>query len=269
MQHPDQEELAALAAGEPVEARVGAHVPSCPSCTRALLQLRQVVGALRSDLSEVPVLAPPPSVWEQIAAATGVESGPAAPAAATRPAGVPPAVTHGHGTPPATAVRENRRSGPAAGRSARPARSRYLLAAAALVVGGLVGSGVTLAVQDAGRPVAGDRLTPVVALTAVPGQGPASARSGDAQVVREADGPHLLLQVHGMSEDPAGYREVWLADRSVGQMVPIGVLQGSSGDFALPRDLNLRSYPVVDVSAEPFDGDPAHSGTSLLRGTLS
>jgi hypothetical protein len=25
---------------------------------------------------------------------------------------------------------------------------------------------------------------------------------------------------------------------------------------------------VVDVSLEPFDGDPAHSGDSVVRGTL-
>jgi hypothetical protein len=51
-------------------------------------------------------------------------------------------------------------------------------------------------------------------------------------------------------------------------MVPVGVLNGSTGRFTVPAGVNLTDYPVVDVSLEPLDGNPAHSGTSVLRGTL-
>ena len=45
-----------------------------------------------------------------------------------------------------------------------------------------------------------------------------------------------------------------------------GVEQPSS--TLVPAGVNLTDYPVVDVSLEPLDGNPAHSGTSVLRGTL-
>jgi hypothetical protein len=28
-------------------------------------------------------------------------------------------------------------------------------------------------------------------------------------------------------------------------------------------------FPVVDISIEPFGGDPSHSGDSVVRGTLT
>ena len=37
----------------------------------------------------------------------------------------------------------------------------------------------------------------------------------------------------------------------------------------LPAQVDVGEFPVVDVSIEPADGDPAHSGDSVVRGTLS
>jgi hypothetical protein len=42
-----------------------------------------------------------------------------------------------------------------------------------------------------------------------------------------------------------------------------GALRGS---FELPADLPLDRYDTVDVSVEPLNRDPSHSGVSLLRG---
>jgi hypothetical protein len=36
----------------------------------------------------------------------------------------------------------------------------------------------------------------------------------------------------------------------------------------IPDGLDLAEFPVVDVSREPLDGDPAHSSDSISRGTL-
>jgi hypothetical protein len=36
----------------------------------------------------------------------------------------------------------------------------------------------------------------------------------------------------------------------------------------VPDDLNLTDWPTVEVSVEPLNGDPAHSGVSLVRGQL-
>jgi hypothetical protein len=46
------------------------------------------------------------------------------------------------------------------------------------------------------------------------------------------------------------------------------VLDGAEGRFDLPDGLDLTQFPVVDVSEEHFDGDPAHSGDSVVRGPL-
>ncbi|WP_435820075.1 hypothetical protein [Micromonospora purpureochromogenes] len=55
------------------------------------------------------------------------------------------------------------------------------------------------------------------------------------------------------------------------EMFSIGVLRDPSGDalLPLPPNVDLQAYSVVDVSAEQYDNKPAHSGDSLLRGTLT
>ena len=51
-------------------------------------------------------------------------------------------------------------------------------------------------------------------------------------------------------------------------MVPLGVLRPGTQTFELPAGLDLGEYPIVDVSVEPLDGDPTHSGISVARGEL-
>jgi hypothetical protein len=60
---------------------------------------------------------------------------------------------------------------------------------------------------------------------------------------------------------------VWLIDRDVKKMVPVGILRGTNGQFVLPDGLDVGAYPVVDISVET-PGDPRHSGRSVLRGTI-
>ena len=38
---------------------------------------------------------------------------------------------------------------------------------------------------------------------------------------------------------------------------------------AVPAELDPDVYSIVDISIEPRDGDAAHSGRSILRGTLA
>jgi hypothetical protein len=53
-------------------------------------------------------------------------------------------------------------------------------------------------------------------------------------------------------------------------MVAVGVLgSGSTASLPLPSTLDLRTYPIVDISQEKYDGDQTHSQTSVLRGTLT
>ena len=50
-------------------------------------------------------------------------------------------------------------------------------------------------------------------------------------------------------------------------MRSLGLLD-DAGEYAIPADIDLSEFSVVDVSIEPDDGDPTHSGRSILRGTL-
>ena len=39
-----------------------------------------------------------------------------------------------------------------------------------------------------------------------------------------------------------------------------------TAEVDVPLPVPVRDFAYVDVSAEPDDGDPAHSGASVLRG---
>jgi hypothetical protein len=156
---------------------------------------------------------------------------------------------------------QGRRSGARTGR--RPALA---LAAAALVIGAAGGALVTsrLAVDP---PVAAAPTPTVVGTTRLAGLELAPAASGTASVVSTAAGPRLQVDVAALGAATDGFYEVWLIDRQVKRMVPVGVLQGGSGQFAIPADLDLATYPVVDISVQ-HPGDTGHSGRSVLRGTI-
>ena len=91
--------------------------------------------------------------------------------------------------------------------------------------------------------------------------------SGRAELVERAGARELAVQVVGLAEGGPGYREVWLLDAD-GGLVSLGVLAGDEGRFTVPPGVDLGRFAAVDVSAEPLDGDPAHSSDSLLRGSL-
>ena len=68
-----------------------------------------------------------------------------------------------------------------------------------------------------------------------------------------------------------GYYEVWLIDpEDTSRMQSLGGLPaGAEAVLPIPPGTDLRTYRLVDVSVEAHDGNSAHSGDSLLRGTLT
>jgi hypothetical protein len=64
------------------------------------------------------------------------------------------------------------------------------------------------------------------------------------------------------------YYEVWAIAPDMSGMFPLGVVRPGSQTVELPAGLDLGEFPLVDVSVEPLDGDPAHSGISVARGEL-
>jgi hypothetical protein len=135
-----------------------------------------------------------------------------------------------------------------------------LLAVAAALVGAVVGAGAVVLLQRADQGTTVAQAT----LDALEGQD----GSGRAEVV-ERDGQRLLeLQLSAPALEDA-YYEVWLLQPTVEGLVPLGVTQPGRATFEIPAGLDLQQYPLVDVSIEPLDGDPAHSGDSVVRGELS
>ena len=64
-------------------------------------------------------------------------------------------------------------------------------------------------------------------------------------------------------------KEVICGVLTSGAFLGEGVLRGDTATFPVPDGLDLGEFPVVDISVEPFDGDPSHSGDSVVRGTLT
>ena len=56
-------------------------------------------------------------------------------------------------------------------------------------------------------------------------------------------------------------------------IVALGALtrdgSGYVGSFTVPSNLPMAQLDLIDVSAERYDGNPGHSGVSILRGTIS
>lgn len=83
------------------------------------------------------------------------------------------------------------------------------------------------------------------------------------------DDGRLHLHVTNLP-DVVGYYEVWLINPRDMEMFSVGVLGDEQDELLpLPPNVDRQAYSVVDVSAEAYDNNTAHSGTSLLRGTLT
>jgi anti-sigma-K factor RskA len=82
------------------------------------------------------------------------------------------------------------------------------------------------------------------------------------------DGGEARLTVGGLGPSDGDFYEVWLLGRG-DRLVSLGSFRvGESGEAELEIQLPVdsSSYEYFDVSREPDDGDPAHSGDSILRG---
>ncbi|MGY1594027.1 anti-sigma factor domain-containing protein [Geodermatophilus sp. SYSU D00708] len=266
MPHCTPEQLALAALREPLPASDAAHLESCAQCRAEVASLQRGVDALAVPQLAAPgaPVAPPASVWAGIAAATGVSAAPRLAGDAAQeqaaPATVPAAAPETAAPAPESPTPASQPPAPVV--PLRRSRSRLLVAAAAaLVVGAAIGAG---AVAFGTR--GGEGLT-VAETPLEPLEG--SNASGEARVLERSDGS-LVLDVDLSAADRAGeYYEVWLLDPAVEQLVSLGVVQGGSEvTLELPPGIDLGEYPIVDVSVEPLDGDPAHSGVSVARGQL-
>ena len=77
MQHVDPDQLALLALGEtlgePADATVADHLGRCRACRAEVDALRHTATLAREGVQHRDAPAPPPVVWDRIAAETGIE----------------------------------------------------------------------------------------------------------------------------------------------------------------------------------------------------
>jgi hypothetical protein len=258
MLHCDPTTLALAALGEDISPDDAAHLESCEQCLADTAELIEVVTLGREAPAELPEV--PNSIWSGIAAELLLQSAPDGRDATvlTMPAprvGQPedPAAA----APPATVT-------PLAPRRRSPVLGLGIAAA----VGALVGGAVVWAAAESGGSDPQQPQGSIVAQTALDPLTPEVTQSGQAKVLDSPDGQ--VIRVDATALPPVeGYYEVWLIDEQVSGMVALGALPaGSIGTFTVPPGVSIEDFPIVDISLEPLDGDPAHSKVSLLRGVL-
>ncbi|GAA4374420.1 anti-sigma factor [Paeniglutamicibacter cryotolerans] len=292
MRHLDDAELASIALSglaslEPESRR---HIDTCPDCSVEAAAFSSVGSVARSQdfLDE-----PPAELWERITGELGVELSPqmletshANGVSSATTTGLFPRVVLPKTTPddalaptqdnhPAPEQRQaTPEHSPDAGRPIRGLRprrgrragnrnrSRAWIATAA-VASFVLGAAVAVGV---GQWVGRDRIEVVeqASLQPLPGWD----ASGTARVEDTAGKLQLVVD---LPDNPvSGFREVWLLDLAgkTPGLLSVGTLNGDQGVFDLPPGVDLTKYNVVDVSHEPFDGNPAHSSDSIVRGEL-
>jgi anti-sigma-K factor RskA len=132
----------------------------------------------------------------------------------------------------------------------------------ALLAGGL-GLGALVAGGGEGAPAGR-----TVALAPLEG---GSDAAGTVELAGGGEQP-MRLRVSGLTAAREGaFYEAWLLGED-GELVALGSFQVDAAGAAtldLPVPVDPERFSFFDVSLEPGDGDPAHSGDSVLRGSTA
>ncbi|GAA1848782.1 anti-sigma factor [Microbacterium koreense] len=228
MSHLDQDRFALIAFGEEPTSDETTHLDACDECALELAELEHTVSVGRSTATVGELEAPPERVWERIVADVSA----------------------------ARAAEETVATVPA--RSRTVSRVLFGLAASLVVVLGIAG------VWNLVRAPQVVELASAT-LDAFP-EHPGSL--GHATVIESPEGEVEVLVALDADAADVGYREVWLIRSDASALISLGVLEGSEGVFPVPADIDIREYVLVDISQEDDDGDPSHSGDSIVRGEL-
>jgi hypothetical protein len=153
----------------------------------------------------------------------------------------------------------------------RRRRDAGLVAAAALAA---AATAVVIALSAGGEePVLGPDPDPPPAPAPAPAPSGEEARAALAPVTSSTQargdvdlrGSTLRLRATGL---PAGSYAVWLFD-DVSDTRQVARFKGPSASLRAQLPKGFGRYRSIDVSREPSDGNPNHSGASLLRAPLA
>ncbi|MEO5320391.1 anti-sigma factor [Arthrobacter sp. CC3] len=305
MKHLDDEQLSLMALGEPALTPAEAdHLAFCGVCSGTLAALERTVRAATVDPAAVELATPGPRNWAAIhqalglspdqaedplsrhttADSTAADSTTAAAGSATPVTPPTPLRPRAEGTAAGSGAARSGAAGsagavgptgsgsPRSPRTGAGARRWVAMAAAAGIVVGAAAVWAGYNVLGQG-PQAGPSPSPTAPQPVVIAQAPLQplasyTSTGKALVEKLPDGSRQLV-VQLSDGQISGFREVWVISPDLSKLVSLGVLDGEPGVFALPAGLDLADYPIVDVSNEPFDGNPAHSSDSIARGELT
>lgn len=255
--HPDADDLALVALGEDLDDATQAHVAGCSACTLQVESFRGTIDL--AGLSDYGRDAPAPGehVWAAISADLGFARGPVA----ADPPAPDPTLRSVPAEPPATPAP------PGSPATSAGRWTRWVAPIAAAVVGIALGAGAVIVVQNRENSVTVDATAP---LTPVPGGPlpPSDGQLGTAELVTARSGQQVRVDATGLPAAVSTAYEVWLFGDD-GRMVSLGTLADGSGSFTVPSGIDTGQYRTVDISDEPPDGNPAHSGISLVRGSFT
>lgn len=161
----------------------------------------------------------------------------------------------------------DRHIAPAGSTGSRPGRwSRWAAPLAAAVVGIAVGAGAVVLSQSQSNDVTIEAIAPLKPVADGP-LGGDTGTLGEAELVATGTAQQVRVSAGQLPVSKNDY-EVWLFGGD-GRMVSLGTLSDRDGTFTVPQGINTQEYSVVDISDEAPDGNPAHSGISLIRGEFS
>ncbi|WP_019869790.1 anti-sigma factor [Salinispora oceanensis] len=257
MQHLDHDRLVFLALGES-EPDDGerAYLEGCEHCRSELENLRRVadLGAEGQGLHDLP--GPPDHLWQGIVAEIRAAEQLPTLVEPRRPVTAPETSDD----PPARVLSPSVRK-----RVRWSGWMTTVATAAAAAVLGVVGTVAVLGGTEPEPASPQQQTVRASASLAAFGATPPEV-NGEARVF---DNGRLHLHVVNLP-DVSGYYEVWLIDPGTMEMFSVGVLGGDTDALLpLPPNADLERYSVVDISAERYDNNTAHSGDSLVRGTLT
>ena len=236
MQHLDPDVLALLALGEHVASPADReHLLTCAVCALESDDLSHAAIVGRSTIGVGELLIPNDRVWARISdeLGAGYINAPSTPAVSAK-------------TPSPVVPLSSRR--------------RWVPVLAVAVSAGFVAGAGALS-WNIMQPAPAVTLA-TATLDAFPDWPDAA---GQAVLETRADGARIL-QLDLQASGGTGFREVWLMNDDATELVSLGVVRGRTGTFVVPDGLDIARFNNVDVSAEPFDGNPAHSSDSIVRG---
>jgi hypothetical protein len=254
--HIDPDDLALIAlSASTANPEQRAHLDECDECSREVQSLGYTA-EVGKTVDGAELLSPPPAAWSVIHRELGLSGALAGPptvgAVPSSVVAVPAAGSSPSGVLGDADVRAHRRMWP--------------LLAAAVIVGVIGGLGIGALAGYLSERVS---VVAEAVLDPLPGQ----QVTGTARVEQNPDGRRDVVVTVGDGADASGLtdgalREVWLLNSDATGLVSLGLLDGSRGRFVIPAGIDLSEYPLVDVSVESADGNPAHSGISVVRGQL-